>query len=186
MLSELNTTAQRMLAGSAFDVVWVERDDRRRGIVVAPLSVAATLRTHLYDDRTVVATSATLALGGSFDTVARSLGLPPQCQRRSRSRLLDEDGEEVELPWRSLDVGSPFDYRRQGILYVAAHLPRPAASGLPEPAAAGAGAAGDARSVAVPSACSPPAGPPNGPARCCANAPTWRSWSRARRRCRCW
>ncbi len=41
----------------------------------------------------------------------------------------------VDLPWRSLDVGSPFDYGKQGILYVARHLPRPAASGLPEPAA---------------------------------------------------
>ncbi|HWH00084.1 MAG TPA: ATP-dependent DNA helicase, partial [Pilimelia sp.] len=37
--------------------------------------------------------------------------------------------------WCSLDVGSPFDYPRQGILYVAAHLPRPAASGLPAGAA---------------------------------------------------
>ncbi|WP_258402540.1 ATP-dependent DNA helicase, partial [Micromonospora saelicesensis] len=36
--------------------------------------------------------------------------------------------------WRSLDVGSPFDYARQGILYVAAHLPRPSVSGLPEAA----------------------------------------------------
>jgi ATP-dependent DNA helicase DinG len=36
--------------------------------------------------------------------------------------------------WRSMDVGSPFDYTRQGILYVAAHLPRPAASGLPDAA----------------------------------------------------
>ncbi|MFJ6955912.1 ATP-dependent DNA helicase, partial [Micromonospora aurantiaca (nom. illeg.)] len=36
--------------------------------------------------------------------------------------------------WSSLDVGSPFDYARQGILYVAAHLPRPSVSGLPGPA----------------------------------------------------
>ncbi|MEH0939210.1 ATP-dependent DNA helicase, partial [Micromonospora psammae] len=36
--------------------------------------------------------------------------------------------------WSSLDVGSPFDYARQGILYVAAHLPRPSVSGLPEAA----------------------------------------------------
>ncbi|WP_249037907.1 ATP-dependent DNA helicase, partial [Micromonospora noduli] len=36
--------------------------------------------------------------------------------------------------WRSLDVGSPFDYARQGILYVAAHLPRPSVSGLPDAA----------------------------------------------------
>ena len=37
--------------------------------------------------------------------------------------------------WTSLDVGSPFDYARQGILYVAARLPRPTASGLSEAAA---------------------------------------------------
>jgi ATP-dependent DNA helicase DinG len=34
------------------------------------------------------------------------------------------------MRWRGLDVGSPFDYRRQGILYVAAHLPRPGRSGF--------------------------------------------------------
>jgi ATP-dependent DNA helicase DinG len=140
VLSDINKSAQRMLAGSALDVIWVERDDRRRGIVVAPLSIASTLRTFLYDDRTVVATSATLALGGNFDTVARSLGLgpaPAEQPNRPAVPLIDEEtGEEAdELAWRSLDVGSPFDYRRQGILYVAAHLPRPAASGLPEPAA---------------------------------------------------
>jgi ATP-dependent DNA helicase DinG len=28
-------------------------------------------------------------------------------------------------PWRGLDVGSPFDHRRHGILYVARHLPPP-------------------------------------------------------------
>jgi ATP-dependent DNA helicase DinG len=124
----MNAAAQRMLAGSAFDVVWVERDDRRRAVVVAPLSVAGTLRSLLYDERTIVATSATLAIGGTFDTIARSLGMDLPA---SESKQDDDD----ELPWRSLDVGSPFDYRRQGILYVAAHLPRPTTSGLSEPAA---------------------------------------------------
>jgi ATP-dependent DNA helicase DinG len=42
---------------------------------------------------------------------------------------------EEDLGWRAMDVGSPFDYGKQGILYVAAHLPRPAASGLPDGAA---------------------------------------------------
>jgi ATP-dependent DNA helicase DinG len=112
-LSELSTTAQRLLEFADHDVAWIEKDDRgRRAVVVAPLSVAGTLATHLFDERTVVATSATLALGGQFDGVARSLG------------LLDDDG------WTALDVGSPFDYGRQGILYVAAHLPRPTMSGL--------------------------------------------------------
>ncbi|GIG27932.1 ATP-dependent DNA helicase [Cellulomonas marina] len=36
-----------------------------------------------------------------------------------------EGSGDERLPWRALDVGSPFDYRRQGILYVARHLPPP-------------------------------------------------------------
>ncbi|MEV4500072.1 ATP-dependent DNA helicase, partial [Micromonospora arborensis] len=80
-LDELSTTAQRLLEEADHDVAWVEKNDsgNRRALVVAPLSVAGTLATHLYDERTVVATSATLALGGRFDTVARALGLdaPP-------------------------------------------------------------------------------------------------------------
>ncbi len=117
-LGDLTRTAQRLLGGSDADVAWFERDDRgRRAIVVAPLSVAGLLSAHLFEERTVVATSATLALGGRFDTVARALGLPP-----------DPDGRDLQ--WSSLDVGSPFDYPKQGILYVAAHLPRPTMSGL--------------------------------------------------------
>ncbi len=118
VLGELSDTAQRLLESAGHDVAWIEKDDRgRRALVVAPLSVAGTLSTHLYEERTVVATSATLALGGNFDTVAKALGL------------------DDETDWSSLDVGSPFDYTRQGILYVAAHLPRPTTSGLAEPAA---------------------------------------------------
>ena len=124
MLTDLTRTAQRLLAGDEADVAWVERDDRgRRAVVVAPLSVAGTLATHLYDERTVVATSATLALGGQFDTVARSLGLAIPAP------------DETDPEWRGLDVGSPFEYPKQGILYVAAHLPRPTTSGLSEAAA---------------------------------------------------
>jgi ATP-dependent DNA helicase DinG len=124
-LDDLSGTAQRLLEESDFDVAWVEKSDLgsgRRALVVAPLSVAGTLASKLYEDRTVVATSATLTLGGRFDTVARSLGLPASAEQTA--------GEG----WRSLDVGSPFDYPKQGILYVAAHLPRPAASGLPDAA----------------------------------------------------
>jgi ATP-dependent DNA helicase DinG len=125
-VAELAETAQRLLAQSNVDVAWVDRDDRRRAIVVAPLSVAGTLATHLYEERTVVATSATLALGGRFDTIARALGLPDQ------PSTVDKD---IAPSWRPLDVGSPFQYAKQGILYVAAHLPRPSASGLSDAAA---------------------------------------------------
>ncbi len=152
VLSELNRTAQRMLENSAFDVIWVERDDRRRAIVVAPLSVAGTLRSNLYEGRTIVATSATLALGGAFDTIASALGLPrrppgtstadpvasanPVASADPVASAEGVESDEDVLAWRSLDVGSPFEYGRQGILYVAAHVPRPTASGLSEPAAA--------------------------------------------------
>ncbi|MFC0533580.1 ATP-dependent DNA helicase [Phytohabitans kaempferiae] len=134
VLDELSKTAQRLLEEAAHDVAWVEKPDvgGRRALVVAPLSVAGTLATHLYDERTVVATSATLTLGGRFDTVARALGLAapePKDGKAGKEGLTGDDGD-----WQSLDVGSPFDYPRQGILYVASHLPRPAASGLPDAA----------------------------------------------------
>lgn len=141
-LDDLNGTAQRLLEESDFDVAWVEKSDLgsgRRALVVAPLSVAGTLAQGLYADRTVVATSATLTLGGRFDTVARSLGLPTATPAVPAARAGGE-GVAAEAPpvsgdgWTSLDVGSPFDYPRQGILYVAAHLPRPQMSGLPDAA----------------------------------------------------
>jgi ATP-dependent DNA helicase DinG len=139
-LDDLSTTAQRLLEENEYDVAWVEKSDLgngRRALVVAPLSVAGTLATSLYDERTVVATSATLTLGGRFDTVARSLGLPapaPVPAARTGGGLTADAPPVSGDGWSSLDVGSPFDYPRQGILYVAAHLPRPAASGLPDAA----------------------------------------------------
>ena len=144
----MSDTAQRLLEESAFDVAWVEKSDLgsgRRALVVAPLSVAGTLAQGLYTDRTVVATSATLTLGGRFDTVARSLGLPaPTPGLPSPRGAVAEAAAPGSLTagtppvsgdgWTSLDVGSPFDYPKQGILYVAAHLPRPQMSGLPDAA----------------------------------------------------
>lgn len=146
-LEELAEVTQRLLAFSRYDVVWTE-GDRRGGIwgqsgsapaigasslVVAPLSVAGLLGFNLYDERTVIATSATLALGGKFDAAARSLGLSTS-DTRIAEPADPADGPQL-LDWRELDVGSPFDYTKQGILYVAAHLPRPTQSGLSEPAA---------------------------------------------------
>ena len=95
------------------DVAWIERP--RMGaepprLLLAPIEVAGSVAGHLLNGRASVMTSATLALGDSFDPMARSLGLTL-----------------AEQPWRGLDVGSPFDYPRRGILYVAAHLPRPGA-----------------------------------------------------------
>ena len=84
---------------------------------VAPLDVSGLVRAHLLDGRTAVLTSATLTLGGSFDPLARSLGLAAQA------------GAAGVASWHGVDVGSPFDYPRQGILYVAKHLPPPGRDG---------------------------------------------------------
>ncbi len=44
----------------------------------------------------------------------------------------DPSDEDTPMTWSGLDVGSPFAYRRQGVLYVARHLPRPGHTGMPE------------------------------------------------------
>jgi ATP-dependent DNA helicase DinG len=139
----IHETAERLLEGSPFDVIWVDRNDRGVGpgagtLRVAPLTVAGLLRESLYAERSVVLTSATLKLGGDFSGVALSLGLGPEGRlpdagdgrpdAAPTAPGRDDVGEQLETvtpPWRGLDVGSPFTYEKQGILYVARHLPPP-------------------------------------------------------------
>ena len=93
-----------------------------------------SLRGGLFGKRPAVLTSATLALGGSFDTLARQWGLPPRESARlaadaATDRDVPEDGSGPK--WTGLDVGSPFDYPRSGILYIARKLPSPGRDGMP-------------------------------------------------------
>jgi ATP-dependent DNA helicase DinG len=127
-LEELAIVADRMI--TAFDqpisereeVVWLDRPDdwadntRPASLHVAPLEVGEVLAEHLFADKTVVLTSATLTLGGSFTPLARQWGL---------------DASAVGTEWAGIDVGSPFAHGRSGILYVAKHLPPPSRDGLP-------------------------------------------------------
>ncbi|WP_433240209.1 ATP-dependent DNA helicase [Streptosporangium sp. CA-135522] len=128
-LDEVHDTAQRMLDAFGHaeevdraEVVWLEAGTERRPplLRVAPLTVAGMLRDKLFGDRTVILTSATLALGGAFDGLARQWGLGAK------------EGGKERSGWTGLDVGSPFDHPRSGILYVAKHLPQPGRDGLPE------------------------------------------------------
>ncbi len=113
-VDEIHDTADRLLEARELDVVWLADDPRRGKVIrVAPMSVAGLIRDRVLTERTVVLTSATIELGGTFDAVAGTLGLR---------------GDEAP-PWRGLDVGSPFDYRKQGIAYVAKHLPAPGRMG---------------------------------------------------------
>jgi ATP-dependent DNA helicase DinG len=75
-----------------------------------------------------VFTSATLMLGGDFISVATSVGLTADEQLAEGAT----SGSPGTVPWRGLDVGSPFDYGRQAILYVARHLSAPGRDGLGE------------------------------------------------------
>ncbi|WP_344568168.1 ATP-dependent DNA helicase [Streptomyces axinellae] len=115
----VHDVAERILEGSEFDVIWYERHDRYgASLRVAPLTVSGLLREKLFTERSVILTSATLKLGGDFNGVGASLGLAPE-------GIGDDDEESQTPPWKGLDVGSPFDYGKQGILYVAKHLSPP-------------------------------------------------------------
>lgn len=115
---EVASVADRLSMDRDGDVVWLEDRDRGgRVLRVAPLSVSGLIRDKVFGSATVVMTSATLTLGGDFDAIAAGLGLTAS-------------GSPA---WTGLDVGSPFDYPRQGILYAAKHLPRPGREGLQQP-----------------------------------------------------
>jgi len=99
--------AGQMCEPAKGDVLWVARreDGSHTQLCLAPSQVAAQIQ-NLLENAVGIFTSATLTIGGKFDTVARSLGF-------------------VEGDYCGLDVGSPFNYPKQGILYVARHLPIP-------------------------------------------------------------
>ncbi|MGP3982795.1 ATP-dependent DNA helicase [Streptomyces sp. KR80] len=126
-VENVHAVAERIANGSEYDVVWYERHDRfGASLRVAPLSVSGLLREKLFADRSVVLTSATLKLGGDFTGVAASLGLSPEGMKDEGG---GEDADAAGLLWTGLDVGSPFDYPKQGILYVARHLAQPGREG---------------------------------------------------------
>ena len=128
--------ADRMAADpddTKHSVLWCARSEDRRGNVstklfAAPLAVNGLIRTHLLAGRSGVLTSATLELGGSFDPIARAVGLEVRPDAAPVGPAsLDEDAPPPPsaVAWHGLDVGSPFDYPKQGILYIARRLPPP-------------------------------------------------------------
>lgn len=119
------------------DVVWHAVDDFRgnvkRTVRIAPLSVGGLLRARLFAESTVVLTSATLTVGGSFDGLAVNWGLPAEKPSRSDTAMasgVEPPSDTGSIRWNSLDVGSPFDHARAGIMYIAKHLSPPGRDGL--------------------------------------------------------
>lgn len=133
-VTELFETCQAMSNPGDHDVCWViERERSGRELRQAPLSVAGLLRARILAEHPLVMTSATLMVGGDFVASAGSVGL------RAAERVAvpgedlstdDTDGEA--MPWAAIDVGSPFDYAHQGILYIAAGSPPPRRDGIAE------------------------------------------------------
>ena len=160
-LTAVAEAAHEIGTPSVSSAVYAVADGAGTRLRVSPLHVGGALGGRLFGDTTVVATSATLTLGGSFRHAAQQLGLaepagspvepavgggscaddgrsqgaepdraPPVDARAGRepaavAEVLDRDDDAPPPRWRSLDVGSPFDYRRQSQLWVARSLPDP-------------------------------------------------------------
>lgn len=91
------------------DIAWLATADGDVRFSLAPLDVADHLAADLYAGRqSVVATSATLTAGASFDFSVRRLGL-----------------DEPE----TLQIASPFDYRRAVLVLLVDDLPEPGMPG---------------------------------------------------------
>nr|WP_206038157.1 ATP-dependent DNA helicase [Rhodococcus sp. HNM0569] len=119
------------------DVVWLAADESRgtvrRSVRMAPLSVGGLLRSRLFAESTVILTSATLTVGGSFDGLAVEWGLPSRTVTAvdpANATGKAAPADDSTAVWNAVDVGSPFDHARAGILYIAQHLPPPGRGGL--------------------------------------------------------
>ncbi len=181
-LSEILDTADRMLnANTDHDVLWISRVGRweqSSGYVspdagepatlnIAPLSVAGALREGLFDGRTVVLTSATLAVGSSFSSVAGAWSAG-----RGRSTVAGRGrGKPVQLPQAGHLV------RGQAPAKPGRGVSEDQLAELAELVKASNGGAWD---------CSHPAARPRKPPRNCANSSIPKSSARVRRHCRRW
>jgi len=101
---------EAMLEPDGNTVHWFTLLARTNAVLLraAPLAVGGLLREHVYADRwSVIFTSASLAVGGSFDYFRSRVGL----------------GEDVE----TLALASPFDYLSQALVCLPTDLPDPQA-----------------------------------------------------------
>ena len=114
--AELRQTFETVLESRDRNLVfWWERRGRGVFLEAAPIDVSALLRERLFDRmETVVLTSATLAVGGTFDFLKRRLGI-----QNAKERILE----------------SHFDYHQQTLLYTPVHLPDPREPDFPRLAA---------------------------------------------------
>ena len=123
-VNEIKTTAQKMMRMGEGQVLWYEPTFST--LYLAPLAVSHVLRENLFTQTPVIATSATLTVGKSFDPIARSLGIITVSDSENES---DEDSPLDPSNVQMLDVGSPFDFANQGMLYLPREIPEPGRDG---------------------------------------------------------
>lgn len=122
-VQEIATTAGKLLKMGDTHVLWYEPTFST--LHLAPLSVSHVLRSNLLTQSPVIATSATLTVGNGFDAMAKSIGFVV-------GNEADEEVDDDEIDpgnVQFLDVGSPFDFANQGMLYLPKHLPEPTRDG---------------------------------------------------------
>jgi len=124
-VNEISTTAAKLLKLGAGQVLWYEPTFST--LHLAPLAVSAVLRENLLTKTPVIATSATLAVGNSFNAMARNIGFV--IGDTAEEEMEVEEGDVDPANVQMLDVGSPFDFANQGMLYLPKHLPEPGRDG---------------------------------------------------------
>ncbi len=107
-----NALERTIIKPSQNDIYWisVNRNANDIGLNAAPLHVGDVLNKNLFAAReTVILTSATMSIGGSFTFIENRLGI----------------GDWAE----HLQVGSPFDYEQAALVYVPNDIPEPGQQG---------------------------------------------------------
>ena len=124
---EVQTIVTKMLKPAKGQVMWFEPNFST--LYLAPLSVSHVLRDNLLTKSPVIATSATLTIGKSFDAVARQIGFVVGSEADEHDQSIYQDDEINPANVQMLDVGSPFDFASQGMLYLPRHLQEPGRDG---------------------------------------------------------
>lgn len=130
-LNEINQTATKLLKPGHTHVLWFE--PTYSTLYLAPLAVSDVLRGNLLTQTPVIATSATLTVGKSFDAIAKNIGfvIAGKNDEENEEEESNEDEKGMMDPanLQILDVGSPFDFANQGMLYLPKDLPEPGRDG---------------------------------------------------------
>ena len=124
-VSEVSMTVAKLLKLGTGQVLWYEPTFST--LHLAPLSVSSVLRDNLLTRTPVIATSATLTVGKGFDAMARNIGFV--IGDAAEADMEVEEGQVDPSNVQMLDVGSPFDFANQGMLYLPKHLPEPGRDG---------------------------------------------------------